>query len=103
MKLKINQNEIPSNYIGKLPKFMLLETFKDGSQIFEYEVNDCFIRDLTLHLSGAEQDNYTTLLIHLMFKADNINMFRLSEGYAAECFTIAMYKSIPDFYKQIIP
>lgn len=67
----------------------------------EYSVPDDFIRDLKYYLSGKKQDNFTTLLIQLIFKADHLNKIRLAEGYRAEVVTIWGYQNVPDFYKQL--
>jgi hypothetical protein len=98
MKITIKNKSIPRDFIGRLPPST---NYIDGDKI-EYEVSDDFIRDLRFSCAGAQQDNYTSMLIRLMFKADNINMYRLSEAYPAECLTISMYKNDPEFYKQIL-
>ena len=97
MKIVIKYNEIPNTYIGKFPHLKKIE-----NNLFTYDVSDDFIRDFNFHLAGAEQTNFTTLLIHLIFKADMENIYKLAEGYPAECLTIAMYKNVPGFYKQVI-
>jgi hypothetical protein len=99
MKLKIQNNTIPGDFIGRIPKLSQIEYF--GAEVSEYEVSDDFIRDLKFYLAGHEQDNYTSILIRLIFKADNINIFKLSDAYPAECLTISLYKNCPEFYKQL--
>lgn len=63
-----------------------------------YEVSDDFIRDLLFYLSGAEQDNYTSLLIRLIFHADIQNKRKLANAYREEVLTIWAYQNLPDFW-----
>jgi hypothetical protein len=67
------------------------------------EVDEGFVRDLLFYLSGSEQTNFTTILIQLIFKADNSNLAKLSEVFPTECAIIWAYKNIPDFYKKLVP
>lgn len=94
--MKLTINKIPDNFIGSLPITLVTDQNK-----MEYEVRDDFIRDLKFYWAGMERDNFTTLLIRLLFKADHENIFKLSKGYAAECLTICMCKADPKFHEQM--
>lgn len=85
-------------YKGSMPVF---RSQKFTSQK-TYEVSDDFIRDFKFYLCGAEQTNFTTLLIQLMFKADNSNLVKLSSAFPEEALTIYMYKNIEDFAERIV-
>jgi uncharacterized membrane protein len=98
MKIQISNREIPEIFRNRLQK---MELDYVGGSLTEYELNDDFVRDLRLYISGANQDNYTTQLIKLIFKADIKNIVKLSEAYPAECLTISLYKNSDNFYKKI--
>ena len=74
----------------------------EGNQVI-FEVSDDFVRDLNILLNpvGKNQTNYTTMLINLIFKADNYNWKKLHKIYPAETFTIWCYKNVLGFAEQL--
>lgn len=94
MNLKISREDF-----NKCPTTRYLIGGENTPVIFE--VPDDFIRDLCFHLSGHKQNNYTTMLIELIFKAHGDNWNKLSKAYPNECLVVWCYQNIPDFYKQL--
>jgi hypothetical protein len=88
MKLKLENIQCPIQYPHNY-------NFEDET----YEVSDDFIRDLKFQLCGAEQTNFTTLLIRLIFKADIDNKRILSKAYPSEVLTIWAYQNVPGFWE----
>ena len=95
MKLKLLLKDFNDSQVGGY----IVERGMDPEQVI-YEVSDDFIRDLKWSLCGAEQDNFTTLLIRLIFKADINNKLKLAKGYPEEVLTIWAYQNVKDFHLQ---
>lgn len=96
MKLSINSESLSS-----IPIIPYKGIDKFAVENVSFEVSDDFIRDLKFYLSGAEQDNFTTLLIQLIFKADIDNKVILAKSYPEEVLTIWAYQNVKDFHLQL--
>lgn len=96
IKIKIENFNDLDKYPGNVP-----ELHHEHNSIFSYTVDEDFIRDYKMYLNLAQRDNFTSLLIQLISKADAKNLISLSYLYPSECLTIWMYQNIDEFHKQL--
>ena len=103
MNLKISQEDFNRSPFKEslADKQDIIFLVKDHKYII-FKVSDDFVRDLNILLNSWEnQTNYTTILINLIFKADNYNWKKLHKIYPAETFTIWCYKNVLGFAEQL--
>lgn len=95
IKININYQDL-NNYPGEVPNL-----HHEYNKKFYYFISEDFIRDYKTFLKSKYENNFTSLLIQLISKADKFNLTKLSYQYPAECMTIWMYQNIEDFHKQL--
>lgn len=60
-----------------------------------------FFYNFKRYLDGTENDNFTSLLIKLISKADTSNTKLLAKSYPKEVFFIWCYQNVNNFYYNI--
>lgn len=96
MKLKIK-----TELLSSIPIIPYKGIDKFAVESVSFEVSDDFVRDLNYYVNGKKQDNFTTILIQLIFKADHSNKLKLAKSYPEEVLTIWAYQNVPDFYLEL--
>lgn len=87
-----------SKQLEKILNEAVMRYSDDWGQLkISYTVSDDFIRDLDFYLSGKIQDNFTTILIKLLFKADSENLLKLCKSFPSEVATVILYQNYPNF------
>ena len=97
MIVEVEQEDI-ARYPANCPNMELTEDFK--RHIFT--LDDVFLFDMKLHYSGGGATNFNAILIHLIGKADQSNMRRLSYGYPSEVLAMWLCRNDMKYYDKII-